>query len=348
MATVIRIPQIVGRHTINRDSSHYAIGGEPPTFVKRGAMDPNLLASLRRRVLIEAVTFHAALVACVSLLSASFAWANEEYPDPDLPVALSVSTQMVKGADGDTLWVGVRADIDSGWHMYWRHPGATGLPSFVGLDVPAPFVSGRIRWPAPTRFEQEGVGVGFGYEGTVVFGAPISIPDSHSMTGSLDAVARVSWAACREICIFHEDQLVIPLAAFGAQTQQKLQIDEWGPRWGEPASGGDQVPHFEAAAWRRRKNSRSIRVVVEWSSAPREPVECFPVLPGRVRVLSISTRTHQQKSTVEIEIGPNSREWLSGLLDRGEPIELECAFGRSIGDRALVRVEAGLTSASSR
>src|ERR1700722_18633836 len=65
---------------------------------------------------------------------------------------------------GKPFWLGVRLMIDPSWHVYWKNPGDSGLPTRVKLTVPDGFTAGAIQFPTPNRFQQPGNIIAFGYE----------------------------------------------------------------------------------------------------------------------------------------------------------------------------------------
>jgi thiol:disulfide interchange protein DsbD len=64
---------------------------------------------------------------------------------------------------GEPFDVGVLFEMDRGWHIYWRNPGESGLPTRLDWQIQDAAV-GPIRWPAPEVFdEQDGLLTTFGY-----------------------------------------------------------------------------------------------------------------------------------------------------------------------------------------
>lgn len=68
----------------------------------------------------------------------------------------------------DPIRVGVLFDLDPGWHLYWRNPGDTGLPTRLSWTIDGGSV-GETLWPAPTAYrESDGLFTTYGYEGRVL------------------------------------------------------------------------------------------------------------------------------------------------------------------------------------
>jgi len=113
---------------------------------------------------------------------------------------------------GQTLWVGLFFQLDSGWHIYWQNPGDSGEPPTVQWALPKGFRAGAIRWPVPIRLGSKTV-VDYGYEGQVLLMLPVQTPPNSSAART-SIGATVRYLVCREICIPARAQasLDIPVA----------------------------------------------------------------------------------------------------------------------------------------
>ncbi len=68
---------------------------------------------------------------------------------------------------GDSFRIGVLFEMPAGWHIYWKRPGQSGLPTEIAFSAPSGFTLGEAQWPAPGRFEQIGGLIGYGYAESV-------------------------------------------------------------------------------------------------------------------------------------------------------------------------------------
>lgn len=93
--------------------------------------------------------------------------------------------------------IGVHIELESGWHTYWRHPGASGVPPRFDWSGSTNLAETETIWPAPKRLRDE-YGVSFGYEDEIVFPIEIRIPDAGAETAIRLAL---DYAVCAEICI---------------------------------------------------------------------------------------------------------------------------------------------------
>ncbi len=100
---------------------------------------------------------------------------------------------------GDTLLAGVQLKMESGWHTYWKNPGAAGQATQIQWQLPAGVTAGDIQWPVPEKIPPFDLTT-YGYENEVVLLVPLtfarSLPD-----GPLDLSAKVSWLECKNSCL---------------------------------------------------------------------------------------------------------------------------------------------------
>ena len=109
-------------------------------------------------------------------------------------------TQFDRVSPGQELYLGVRVTLDEDWHIYWKNPGDTGLPTRVDWLLPSKFVVGPMLWPAPSRFNLENF-VNFGYGRTVIFPFQLKVAED-VRSGRHSISADVSWLICKDLCKF--------------------------------------------------------------------------------------------------------------------------------------------------
>src|SRR5215471_12621429 len=153
------------------------------------------------------------VVALMAALSAADARADGPPAAEDL-VKASLVPETTTIAPGTTLWVDLHLEIKPGWHIYWRNPGDSGLPTAIELNLPPGFLAGSILWPAPEHFVQNGIG-NYGYAGSANLLVPLA-PPKQLATGQIAKVeADPSWLVCADICIPGGAKLLLglPVAA---------------------------------------------------------------------------------------------------------------------------------------
>lgn len=128
---------------------------------------------------------------------------------------------------GKPITVGLRLQMESGWHTYWKNPGDAGLPPKVSWRLPDGFVAGPIEWPAPLRIAAPPL-MSYGYEGEVLLPIVLETP-SHLQPGTEVALAgRASWVECKDVCIpgRAEVELTLPVRAEPAPRPGAAPFDE--------------------------------------------------------------------------------------------------------------------------
>jgi thiol:disulfide interchange protein DsbD len=100
---------------------------------------------------------------------------------------------------GRPLTVGIRLQMEPGWHTYWRNPGDSGLPTRVKWTLPPGFEAGELRWPYPISFTT-GLLVSYGYAHEVLLPVEIRVPPALGER-EVRLVARVDWLECQDACL---------------------------------------------------------------------------------------------------------------------------------------------------
>ncbi|TNF26619.1 MAG: hypothetical protein EP329_20965 [Deltaproteobacteria bacterium] len=111
---------------------------------------------------------------------------------------LSDATAVVPG---ESLRVGLLFEMAPEWHVYWKNPGETGLPTRVTFQAPDGFGFGDVAWPAPARFVDKLGGVSFGYDESVLLHATVQVPEDVVEGSTVQLGADASWLVCHENCI---------------------------------------------------------------------------------------------------------------------------------------------------
>jgi len=142
----------------------------------------------------------ASALALMAALTAVSAVRADGPPDPKDLVRAELVAETASVAPASTLWVDLNLRIKPGWHVYWRNPGDSGLPTTIDWQLPSGFSAGNIRWPMPEHFVQSGIG-NYGYAGSADLLVPITVPPEVAIGDTAVVAAEASWLACAEICI---------------------------------------------------------------------------------------------------------------------------------------------------
>jgi thiol:disulfide interchange protein len=154
------------------------------------------------------------------------------------------STSWVAGA---TNWVALRLKPEQGWHMYWRNPGDSGLPTTLAWTLPDGWSAGAIAWPYPS-VHRLGELVNYGYDTQTLHLVPLAVPAGAE--GDVTVKALAKWLVCSDICIPGQAELSLTLPVADIVTADPI----WSPRFAdararlpapEPLDGTFQVADGE-------------------------------------------------------------------------------------------------------
>jgi len=151
----------------------------------------------------RALTCGAALLLCAASAQA------EGTPIPHGTLELIARNQWI--AAGQTLDLGLRFQLEKGWHIYWVNPGDSGEPPHVEWQLPAGLTAGAMEWPTPRRLETASI-VDYGYEDTVLLIVPLHAAASLAAQQPARLGAEVKLLVCsHEMCIPGKAELSLTL-----------------------------------------------------------------------------------------------------------------------------------------
>jgi DsbC/DsbD-like thiol-disulfide interchange protein len=155
--------------------------------------------------------YRALTVAAAALLCAAGARATGA-PIPHGTLDLVSENQWI--APGHTIHLGLRFQLEKGWHVYWVNPGDSGEPPRVKWQLPAGVTAGEIEWLTPQRLGTASI-VDFGYEDNVMLIVPLHAATGLAAPGrgaaSAQLGAEVKVLVCREMCIPGKTQVLLTL-----------------------------------------------------------------------------------------------------------------------------------------
>jgi DsbC/DsbD-like thiol-disulfide interchange protein len=156
----------------------------------------------RVSILLPAAALAAALLLCAACVRA------DGTSIPHGTLELIAEKQWL--AAGQTANVGLRIELEKGWHVYWVNPGDSGEPPRVKWDLPAGVNAGAVEWPAPKRLGTPSI-VDYGYEDAVMLIIPLRIDAALAVPTNARIAAEVKVLVCREMCIPGKAQLSLTL-----------------------------------------------------------------------------------------------------------------------------------------
>ena len=116
--------------------------------------------------------------------------------------------QIQRGSD---FYVAIKLKVADEWHVYWKNPGDSGLPTEVKWNTPKGVeAEGGMIWQAPERIEWSGM-INYGFEHDVYLIQKFKTSRVSDMK-TLEIGAEVSWLVCKEKCIPQDDKVSIQLS----------------------------------------------------------------------------------------------------------------------------------------
>ncbi len=255
---------------------------------------------------------------------------------PADPVAARLVPEAGSVVPGGTLWLDLHLDIAPGWHVYWRNPGDSGLPTEIAWDLPSGFSAGEIAWPAPERFVLGTIG-NYGYHGSADLLVPIAAPVTLNPGDAVHLAANATWLVCSEICIPGEAKLALDLPVGAA------------PLAADPATAArfaavrDRLPETAGFETRFAVSGHNIRLFVpaEALAGIDRPNASFFPFDGNVVDAAAEPKEERRADGLDLVLarasGPAATlpETLGGVLVlRGAGSAGQTYSGRADSDRA--------------
>ena len=121
--------------------------------------------------------------------------------------------------------IGVLINLQDDWHIYWKNPGDSGLPTEVDFIIPKDFTISEIKFPAPEIFSSDEI-VNYGYSHQVLLIANLYIPKNH-IQKEVNILAKLTSLICKDLCKPFDTTLTIKLDLTKDFYPTKLVSDEF-------------------------------------------------------------------------------------------------------------------------
>jgi thiol:disulfide interchange protein/DsbC/DsbD-like thiol-disulfide interchange protein len=126
----------------------------------------------------------------------------------------NVNTSLVSDFSDKTthlFHVAVVFDIQPDWHIYWKNPGTTGIPTTINWDFPDGLSQGESYYSVPRRYDNEEL-IDYIYEEKAIIVTEVFITDPSVMdAATLSITANVDWLECKNICVPGNSRLAISI-----------------------------------------------------------------------------------------------------------------------------------------
>jgi thiol:disulfide interchange protein DsbD len=236
------------------------------------------------------------VIACVAALAACGAAAPGDAGPKAPPVSAQLLADVAAVRPGQTFTVGVLLKLQPGWHVYWKNPGESGLPTAVAWTVPEGFTVGGLQWPVPTRFSQPGDILGYGYEGEVMLLAAVTAPAQLPAGSPVTIAADASWLSCEKVCIPGKARVDLKLPAGEAPAvANEALFAQWRARVPVAATdpGSPATARVDAAGGVKQ----AYTIDLAWR-APARDVQWFPAADQALDLGDVKVETEGERTRI--------------------------------------------------
>jgi thiol:disulfide interchange protein DsbD len=257
-------------------------------------------------------------LAC-SLLFCTLAYSN---PVESGHARASLITNL-QDSQQESFYVGVRLEMQEGWHTYWENPGDSGSPFDAQWNVDQGIIVENVEWPTPVTIPYPPL-MTFGYEGDVVF--PFKV--FRAIDSNLSKInLEFDFLICADICIPEKaslsldlstalpdslvDEAVKSLPADFIQTQSVVEGDHLKIKFksSQPVSNAYLFP--------REDNLFAYTPTQKWNRLSEDTYEiAVPILNDEVGSFSGILRINDEGFQVkeELESAPSMSLWQAILF----------------------------------
>lgn len=151
-------------------------------------------------------------VLSLPLLASAPASIQDEEPDGDKLVRVSLLADKEAVKPGGTATLAVRYAIEPRWHVYWENPGDSGMATRAEITAPAGWKVGAARFPAPERHDDPGDIVSYVFEKELVLLADVAVPADAKPGSKVSIDVAGSWLVCTDVCVRGSGKATVEIA----------------------------------------------------------------------------------------------------------------------------------------
>ncbi len=236
-----------------------------------------------------------ALIITTILLAFSHSFSTENL---DEIVDVSIYSNVKQIQIGSDFYIAIKLNVADEWHVYWKNPGDSGLPTEVKWTLPKGVEKvGAMIWQVPEKIEWSGM-VNFGFEHDVYLIQKFKTSRVVELS-SVDITADVSWLVCKEICIPQSDKVSIKIAVdemFEKSPESKLIQDLLG---NAPSNFKSVKSKFKAG-----KEKLEIRLL-DLPNDVAEVTDIYTITDGIVdNTVPIKIENNKNSAEAELKLSP--------------------------------------------
>ncbi len=252
------------------------------------------------------------------------------------PVRAKLVSNIDRVAPGESFNLGVLFDIDPGWHIYWKYPGETGLPTKLTLNMPDSYQTSGVMWPIPRAYKKTGGGVDFGYENSVLLWTNIQVSSDTQIDKSVDIETQVSWISCKDICIPGKAKLNFsPMLGERTSSSSEALFADWSDSL--PISLTDRKNPFQIEVQKTNSSQGQVKVEIKLKSNPQsENIEYYPNPGDSLLVQNISSIKSEDLNLTEISFDVTAQD---GVVLSENVLDGLIVYSDSEGKRSAVEMK---------
>jgi thiol:disulfide interchange protein DsbD len=150
-----------------------------------------------RVVILAGLTFWGAMIGFSTESCLAQNQSNKLLVSP-IKASLSSETQLI--VPGKPFKLFVSYDMEPGWHIYYKDPGQSGMPTQVDLMLPKGFTAQALSWPPAETYKEAGI-VTYGYSKKVRLSTMVTPSKGLKSGESVSIKAAAKWLACKHSCV---------------------------------------------------------------------------------------------------------------------------------------------------
>jgi thiol:disulfide interchange protein/DsbC/DsbD-like thiol-disulfide interchange protein len=233
---------------------------------------------------------------------------------------------------GQKFRLGILYKIEPGWHIYWKYPGDSGIPTKVEWHLPPGFKTHDLQWPLPFRDKEPGDLEVFAYNSEILLFTTVEAPDTLP-PGSVSIEAKTNWLVCQSLCVPGSAQLKLDLGSGSSSASNVVQLfDKYSAQVPKPLAKGIQAQF--------NRSGKNLEISV--SGVPNgEALDFYPFPPSDTEVGHVSRNGSKLLLSVESEPKPISQ--IAGVLVVGSGDKRE---GYEVSGAAVPSTTRNLTASA--
>ena len=124
-----------------------------------------------------------------------------------------------QSADTSMIHLGIKMDMQPGWHTYWINPGDSGGAIDIKWTLPKGNTVSEVSYPTPHKIPYPPL-MTFGYEDHVIFPVALSV---NNLDQDIPITAKIDFLICADVCIPETALIQTSLNTINNNNE----LDEW-------------------------------------------------------------------------------------------------------------------------